>query len=420
MIFRFSLYGFLKNQRYFEPFLVLVLLEKGFSFFLVGMLIAFRELTVNLLEIPSGAVADAWGRRGSMILSFSVYIVSFLLFGLAESQLGMFAAMFFYAVGDAFRTGTHKAMIFEWLRLQGREDEKARVYGYTRSWSKIGSAVSVVLAAVLVVVSGNFSSVFYFATVPYVLSIVNMLGYPAELDGEHEKVRSPSAVVRHLRDSLSVTIRQRPLRRLVAESMGWEGVFHAVKDYLQPVLQAIVLASWAVPLATDAESEARRTALLVGPVFFGLFLLAAVASRSAHRVVRAAGSEERAATWLWGVNALVCLALSWAAYLQILPGVAVAFVVIYVLQNVWRPILISRFDQHSAASRGATVLSIESQAHRAATMVVAPILGWSVDLVQRHGLGGDFWPVGAVSAGAALLFFFSALRHRNSRDPRSE
>ena len=29
MLFRFSLYGFLKNQRYFEPFLVLVFLEKG-------------------------------------------------------------------------------------------------------------------------------------------------------------------------------------------------------------------------------------------------------------------------------------------------------------------------------------------------------------------------------------------------------
>jgi hypothetical protein len=67
MLFRFSLYGFLKNQRYFEPFLVLALLEKGLGFFEIGLLIGFRELTVNLLEIPSGAVADVWGRRRSMI-----------------------------------------------------------------------------------------------------------------------------------------------------------------------------------------------------------------------------------------------------------------------------------------------------------------------------------------------------------------
>ena len=41
MIFRFSLYGLLKNQRYFEPFLILVFLEKGLTFFQIGLLVAF-------------------------------------------------------------------------------------------------------------------------------------------------------------------------------------------------------------------------------------------------------------------------------------------------------------------------------------------------------------------------------------------
>ena len=50
--FRFSLYGFLKNQRYFEPFLFLAFLEKGLDFTDIGLLIAVRELTTNLLEIP--------------------------------------------------------------------------------------------------------------------------------------------------------------------------------------------------------------------------------------------------------------------------------------------------------------------------------------------------------------------------------
>ena len=141
MLFRFSLYGFLKNQRYFEPFLILVFLEKGLSFFEIGLLIAFREVTVNLLEIPSGAIADVWGRRRSMILSFCAYIASFVIFGLARGVPPLFAAMFLFAIGEAFRTGTHKAMIFTWLSLEGRADERTRVYGYTRSWSKYGSAL---------------------------------------------------------------------------------------------------------------------------------------------------------------------------------------------------------------------------------------------------------------------------------------
>ena len=187
MLFRFSLYGFLKNQRYFEPFLVLAFLDKGLSFFLIGLLIAFREATVNILEIPSGAMADVWGRRSAMMVSFASYIVSFAIFGAAEGAPALFLAMFFFGVGETFRTGTHKAMIFAWLRLEGRTGEKTKFYGYTRSWSKFGSAVSVVLAAVFVVVSDSYAYVFYLAIIPYVLGIVNFLGYPRALDGLNQQ-----------------------------------------------------------------------------------------------------------------------------------------------------------------------------------------------------------------------------------------
>ncbi|MCP3959885.1 MAG: MFS transporter, partial [bacterium] len=47
MLFRFCLYGFLKNQKYYEPFLILAFLEKGLSFFDIGLLIAFREVAIN-------------------------------------------------------------------------------------------------------------------------------------------------------------------------------------------------------------------------------------------------------------------------------------------------------------------------------------------------------------------------------------
>ena len=69
MLFRFCLYGFLKNKRYFEPFLMLVFLDRGLNFFVIGLLIACRDLTVNVLELPSGAIADSFGRRRSMSIS---------------------------------------------------------------------------------------------------------------------------------------------------------------------------------------------------------------------------------------------------------------------------------------------------------------------------------------------------------------
>jgi len=63
MLFRFSLYGFLKNLRFFDPFIVLIFLESGLTFFQIGLLYAIRDLATNILEIPTGIYADAFGRR---------------------------------------------------------------------------------------------------------------------------------------------------------------------------------------------------------------------------------------------------------------------------------------------------------------------------------------------------------------------
>ena len=68
MLGRFSLYGFLKNQQYYDPFLILAFRQMELSFFMIGILVAFREVIANLMEIPSGAVADLFGRRKAMIL----------------------------------------------------------------------------------------------------------------------------------------------------------------------------------------------------------------------------------------------------------------------------------------------------------------------------------------------------------------
>ena len=61
MLARFCLYGFIKNQKYYEPFLYLAFLEKGLSFTAIGLLIGFRAVCTNLMEVPTGAMADALG-----------------------------------------------------------------------------------------------------------------------------------------------------------------------------------------------------------------------------------------------------------------------------------------------------------------------------------------------------------------------
>jgi MFS family permease len=404
MIVRFCLYGFLKNQRYFEPFLFLAFLEKGLSFTQIGLLIAVRELTTNVLEIPSGAIADVFGRRRSMIVSFVAYVAAFAVFGFASGTWLLHVGMVLYGVGEAFRSGTHKAMIFAWLRGQGRAGERVRVYGRTRSWSKYGSAVSVLLAAPIVLFSDGYHWIFFAAIPPYLLNVVNFLGYPKALDETDGRERSAGELLRHSGRTLADAVRRPRLRRLFAESMGFDGVFAATKDYLQPVLEALAVTALASWMADDGWSDTQRSALLVGPVYFVLHVLSGVASRHSHRVSEAAGDEDRAAHRLWAMSTLVFLALAAAGWTGLLVAAVVAFVALHVLENVWRPILISRFDVHGSAAQGASLLSIESQARRAATMLAAPLLGAAVDAATRAGSAGPWWPVGALGLACSLAF----------------
>ncbi len=413
MIFRFSLYGFLKNQRYFEAFLYLAFLDKGLDFFQIGLLVGFRSLAVNLVEVPSGAIADVFGRRGSLLLSLSAYLVGFIVLGAADQLVWLGAGMVLLALGDSFRSGTHKAMIFAWLSRQGRIDERVKVYGYTRSWSKFGSAAAVIAGAVIVLVTDNYDWVFYATAVPYVLGIINILGYPKDIDPVGTSNRTVAGLVRHMVDTLRDTFRRASLRRLVLEAMGFDGVFAAVKDYLQPVLEAVAISMVATTVLSSKLSGTQRTALLVGPVYVVLYLLAGVASRRSHRVAEAAGGEDRAARALWGVSVVVFAGMLVAGWYEAMPALIGAFVVLHVLHNVWRPILISRFDLHGDELQGASLLSIESQAQRIATMILAPLIGLAVDRVAAGDAGGAFWPVAAVGLIVSLVFLAGTLLLRS-------
>ena len=400
MLFRFSAYGFLKNQQYYDPFLILIFREKGLSFFAIGLLIGFRELCVNVMEVPSGAVADLCGRRRSMVLSFVAYIISFVIFGTSTVVWQLFAAMFFFAVGTAFRTGTHKAMILDWLRLQGREGEKTKTYGFTRSWSKYGSAVSVVIATGLVFTTGSYSNVFFFCTIPYVLGIINFLGYPAELEGRPEHPPSVREMLRHLLSAFGQAVRDGRLRRVLLESMGYEGTHKVVKDYLQPVVRQMALA---LPVLV-ALAPRRRTALLVGCFYFVLYVASGAASRRAHAFAGRWGGESRAARVLWLVTLAVFVPIALALWVRVFWLAAVGFVVLALLQNFWRPILITRVDNETDAKMGATMLSIESQAKALGAMILAPLLGYAVDRLAAAPDEPALWVVGLVGLAVALLF----------------
>jgi len=372
---RFALYGFLKNLRFFEPFLILFFLQQGISYFQIGVLYAIREILTNLLEIPSGFLADIYGRKKSMLFSFSAYIVSFLIFTFA-SGFGLFViAMFWYSCGEAFRSGTHKALILSHLRLTSRLDERLNYYGHTRAASQAGSALNSLLAAALVFYTGNYRFIFLAAVVPYLLDLVNLASYPSELDvvGKNKKVRK--LLFKDYLSSFLMIFRHSQNRRVFLNSSIFTGCFKASKDYLQPVLKA-----WALSLPIlIIYSKEQRSAVIIGIVYFGIYLLTVTSSLRAEKITSLFRSSKQAMNITFIIGAIMLLIAGLTLHIK-LPIIAIlALVILFMLQNYRRPVNIHLLSETIPDNLMASGLSAETQLSTIITALFALILGYLAD-----------------------------------------
>ncbi|HAF85599.1 MAG TPA: MFS transporter [Sphaerochaeta sp.] len=394
---KFCLYGFLKNLRFFEPFLLLIFLGKGLSYLEIGTLYAAREISINILEIPSGLLADTVGRRLTMVVSLFSYILSFLIFYAASSFALLFLAMIVFAFGDAFRTGTHKAMIFDYLHSKGWDSQRTYYYGHTRAWSQRGSALSALVAALLVFWQGSYTSVFLFTTIPYTLNLFLILSYPKALDGpQHTDDRKVSEVFSTVLRSLFTSITNPRLLRTIANQSLYTGYYKACKDYLQPILKTLALS---LPILLGFDDE-KRTALLIGLVYALLYAATAFASSQSGSFARRFG---RLATPLnltmlsglsLGLFSGLFLHLGWVALAVVL------YLGIYVLENLRKPMGITYVSERMNQDSLASALSVESQSESLVAAGVALLLGLFSNLV---GVGLGILIVSAICALLALL-----------------
>ena len=382
--YKFSAYGFLKNFRLFDSFFILFLRSRGVSFLEIGTLYAVRETAINLIEIPTGLFADGWGRKKTMLTSFLSYISAFLLLYFSKSYAMLLTAMIFYAFGDACRTGTHKAMIFDYLKVKGWEDYKSDYYGNTRSWSQRGSALSALSAGLIVFITKNYSLIFLFSIIPYILDFLLILSYPSYLDRGLNSDKNITRTHRFLLKESVKAIKNRTTLRRISHVSLFAGFYKAVKDYLQPVLQT---AAVSLPFLIET-SEEQRSAVLIGVIYFIIFLISSAASRRAGAVHRKFKDRGRILFFTLLTGALAGLGGGVFLYFN-LPWLTVLFfLLIYLLENVRKPIGVGYLGDSIEPGVLATVLSVEGQGETLWTAVFALLIGSAADALSLSaGIG---------------------------------
>jgi len=406
MILKFSSYGFLKNLQFYEPFLLLFFRSQGLSFLLIGILISIREISIQLLEIPTGVIADVAGKRKSMIFSFSSYIVSFTIFSLGNGYFAIYAlAMIIFASGEAFRTGTHKAIIFDWLDQQGISDQKVSYYGTTRAWSKIGSAVSSIIAAILVISLDSYSIIFPATIIPAFLGLLLMISYPKSIDKNRHPLSKGifKEFLSHFKISIRSIFKNRHLLRALLNSASYEGNFKITKSYLQPMVaqsSSLLLIS-AFPLLSTLGDK-QQTAILLGLFYVFIFLASALASKKANKVAQLFNSQSKAVNFISISSAALILSLSFFITQEFILVAGLAFLLLHAMQNIRKPIIIGYMSDIIDKKQRSTILSIDSQLKSFVAMILAPPLGLIAD---EWGLNTLFITTGGIMLLSTLLFY---------------
>ncbi len=372
LIKKFSLYGLLKNLKFFEPYLLIYLAGNNLTLLQIGLLISIREIIINVFEIPSGLIADHFGKKKELYACFLFYILSFIMFFISKGFIGAAIAMILFGLGEAFRSGSHKAMIYAYLEQKNWEMHKTYVYGKTRSASLVGSAISSALGIIIILNVPNSGYIFLASTIPYILDFFLVLSYPKSLDtteeSEHTSFKDLLII---LKNSL---LHNRNLQHLLIGNGVFEAVLNSMKDFIQPILSAIIIGTGLMVFSNLSSED--NLSILLGLMYTILNIFSSLASVNSFRVKNIFGGT-KAINILYILFLLTLLALGFTIQNTVI--VCVLFVLVNFWQNIRKPIFIDVIDDNMEKAQRTTILSVSAQLKSLFIILLAPLAGYLAD-----------------------------------------
>ncbi|MFD1085950.1 MFS transporter [Micromonospora andamanensis] len=140
-------YAFLTDLVLLYPVYALLFADTGLSVGQISSLFVIWSLASIVLEVPSGAWADATSRRRMLCLAPLCTAAGFALWTLAPSYPAFAAGFVLWGAGGALASGATEALVFDELDRLGAADRYARVIGRARTAGTVAVLGSIVLAA---------------------------------------------------------------------------------------------------------------------------------------------------------------------------------------------------------------------------------------------------------------------------------
>lgn len=337
------------------PVMVLFYQDNGMGMHEIFVLKAIYSLAIVALELPSGWMADAWGRRKTLILGTVLGSAGFFMYSFSHGFWAFVLAEIVLGTGHSFVSGADSAMLYESLKADNKPEKYVKHEGRITSAGNFAEAVAGIVAGFLAAVSLRTPFYFQFAVAAMAVPAAWMLLEPASHRVTH--VHSVKKMVVNIRDAL---VRQADLRTAVLLSAATGTATLTFAWLVQPFFKAInVPVEW------------------FGILWTVLNLSTGVSSALAHHFE---GRFSRGKELLF-IVVMLTGSLIFSGLAIVREGL-IFLLLFYVVRGPATPIFKNYINLYTPNEIRATILSVRNLVIRISFALIGPLLGWMTDHVS--------------------------------------
>ncbi|MCM3301126.1 MFS transporter [Streptomyces pseudogriseolus] len=148
-------YSFLEEFVLLYPVYALLFSDAGLSVWQISSLFALWSVTAVVLEVPSGAWADAVSRRLLLVVGPLLTGAGFALWVLVPSYAAFAAGFVLWGTGGALSSGALEALVYDEMERGGVADRYARVLGRARAAGLVAVMAAMGLAGPVLAWGGH-------------------------------------------------------------------------------------------------------------------------------------------------------------------------------------------------------------------------------------------------------------------------
>ncbi|MET8864085.1 MFS transporter [Nonomuraea sp. NPDC004580] len=235
-------YAFLSEFILLYPVYALLFTDTGLSVAQVSSLFAIWSLTGLVLEIPSGAWADAVSRRLLLVLGPLLTGLGFALWVAFPSYWAFAVGFVLWGAGETLISGSYEALAYEELERRGQAGRYATVMGRATAASMVATAAAMAVA-VPVFAAGGHPAVAVASVLTCLLCSATALTLP-----EHRVRRVAPSYLAVLREGIAQTRTDRRVTHAVLLVAFVAALWGGLEEYIPYLALETGVPEAAVPL----------------------------------------------------------------------------------------------------------------------------------------------------------------------------